>query len=341
MKRISFFFALIYTAFVCISCVGTNPRSSGRPFELLVVIEPQLWDAPAGQAIQAALDMDVPGLPQSEPSFRVMHAAPQHFDSTLKLIRNVIVVEMSDKFTKGSFKSAKDLYANSQVILTIQAPDAESLEAFVNENRAAIVSYFTRIEMNRQIQTLEKSHSARIDQLTDSLFGSHIWIPAELQSYKVGQDFLWASTNAASGDRNVVIYSYPYTDKDTFTKDFFVRKRDSVMQVNIPGYKEGVYMGTDSLLTTTKAISVQKEYAFEARGLWRMVGDFMGGPYVSHTRLDKTKNRIITAEVFVYSPDKMKRNLIRLMEASLYTLRLPGDSTATAIPLDMVNERTQ
>jgi hypothetical protein len=35
---------------------------------------------------------------------------------------------------------------------------------------------------------------------------------------------------------------------------------------------------------------------------------------------------VVTAEIFVYSPDKMKRNLVRTMEASLYTLKLPAKS---------------
>lgn len=54
------------------------------------------------------------------------------------------------------------------------------------------------------------------------------------------------------------------------------------------------------------------------------LGDYMGGPHVSHVRLDKANQRIIVSEIFVYSPDKMKRNLVRQMEASLYTLKLPG-----------------
>ena len=78
----------------------------------------------------------------------------------------------------------------------------------------------------------------------------------------------------------------------------------------------------------------------EARGLWRMKGDFMGGPFVSHTRLDQKNQRIITAEIFVYSPDKMKRNLVRQMEASLYTLRFPGDKqTGAEIPLGVKKEQ--
>jgi polyphosphate kinase len=71
---------------------------------------------------------------------------------------------------------------------------------------------------------------------------------------------------------------------------------------------------------------VQGGFALEARGLWRMKGDFMGGPFVSHSRVDTVNNRVVTAEIFVYSPDKMKRNLVRTMEASLYTLKLPAKS---------------
>ena len=148
-------------------------------------------------------------------------------------------------------------------------------------------------------------------------------------------------SNAATGDQNFVIYSYPYTDKDTFTKEYFVHKRDSVMKVNIPGAGEGMYMETDSLMTDVRPINVQGEYALEARGLWRVKGDFMGGPYVSHVRLDKANRRIIVSEIFVYSPDKMKRNLVRQMEASLYTLRLPGSKQeGNEMPLAVTKENS-
>ena len=141
---------------------------------------------------------------------------------------------------------------------------------------------------------------------------------------KQGENFFWAGTNAATGDQNFVIYTYPYTDKNTFTKEYFVHKRDSVMKINIPGAREGMYMMTDSLMTDVRPISVQGEYALEVRGLWRIKGDFMGGPFVSHVRLDRANQQIVVSEIFVYSPDKMKRNLVRQMEASLYTLKLPN-----------------
>ncbi len=124
--------------------------------------------------------------------------------------------------------------------------------------------------MNRQITSLEEKRSNFISNKVDSLFGCDIWLHAELANSKTGEDFFWASTNTGTADRNFVMYSYPYTDKDTFTKEYFVHKRDSVMKANIPGFKEGVYMATDSLLTDVRPINVQNSYTMEARGLWRM-----------------------------------------------------------------------
>lgn len=45
------------------------------------------------------------------------------------------------------------------------------------------------------------------------------------------------------------------------------------------------------------------------------------GRFVSHALLDKKKGRVIVAESFVYAPESKKANLIRRMEAALFTLR--------------------
>ena len=288
MKKYLFYFSLVLVVLTTFSsCKGNKgvftPTASGRPYEILVVIKPGIWEAPAGRALYDVLDTDVPGLPQSERSFRIMYTAPKDFDSTLKLIRNIIIVDISDKFTKGSFKFSKDVYASPQMILTIQAPNDQEFETFVEQNSQQIIDFFTRAEMNRQMGILETRHNDKVTHRVDSLFDVDIWLPAEMNSDKLGDDFYWASTNTASGNQNFVIYSYPYTDKNTFTKEFFINKRDSVMKANIPGAREGMYMTTDSVTVETKPINVQGKYAFETRGLWRVKGAFMGGHFVSHT----------------------------------------------------------
>ena len=86
MKKFSYFCLLALMALMT-SCTGKSV--SGRAYEVLVVVDQQVWERPAGRALFNVLDTDVPGLPQSERSFRIMNAAPQHYDGTLKLLRGI------------------------------------------------------------------------------------------------------------------------------------------------------------------------------------------------------------------------------------------------------------
>ena len=77
-------------ALVLFSCGGDGkkgggkslftPVSSGRPYELLVVIDKDMWERPAGRALFNALDADADGksslpcnthFPRTSPSFLV------------------------------------------------------------------------------------------------------------------------------------------------------------------------------------------------------------------------------------------------------------------------------
>ncbi|MDR0972539.1 MAG: DUF4837 family protein [Prevotellaceae bacterium] len=325
---------IVYSLIVALSfsaCKGKGsafqPTSTGAPYEVLVVIDLGMWERPAGRAIYNALDADMIGLPQSEPWFKIMYTSPGNFDSFLKPVRNIIVVDVNkNAYTQAKYVASKNVYAAPQAVLTIQAPTEDALETFVNEHKQAMLDYFTRAEINAQLLGLESSHSMMVEEKVKSMFGYDIWAPTSLQYFKTGKNFLWASTNTAMNDMNLVIYSYPYTDKRTFTKDFLVHKRDSVMGKNLPGSYENSFMSTDSRTVTVKSGTMQNAYFMEIRGLWRMTGnDFMGGPFVSYTRIDEVNQRVVTAELFIYSPNRNKRRLVRTMEATLASLRLPSE----------------
>ncbi len=57
------------------------------------------------------------------------------------------------------------------------------------------------------------------------------------------------------------------------------------------------------------------------RGLWRVMNDFMGGPYVSLAELDVKNQRVVVAFGYVYAPSKNKRNLINQVEAMIYSFK--------------------
>ena len=335
-KQVVNFLSMALMALVLFSCGGDGkkggkslftPVSSGRPYEMLVVIDKDMWERPAGRALFNALDMDVPGLPQPERSFRISQVGPNNFERGFRIFRNIIDVDIQDIYTQPKLKYSRDSYSSPQMIMTIQAPDEQSFEEFVNNNKRTIVDFFTKAEMNRQINLLKKEHSSLVSTKVGSMFGCDVWIPADMERYKEGEDFLWASNDRNTSDvsMNFVIYSYPYTDKDTFTKDYFVHKRDSVLKINIPGSREGQYIQTDADYVDVKNFSIKGEYAFEARGLWYMENDMMGGPFVSHARVDRPNGRVVVVEGFIFAPEKAKRDLMRKMEASLYTLKLPQE----------------
>lgn len=312
-----------------------TPTSSGRPYEMLVVIDKAMWERESGQALFDVLDTDVPGLPQPERSFRMSNIAPQNFDKVMRIFRNIIVVDIQPEiYTQTKFKYTRDVYAAPQMIMTIQSPSEQEFAEYVSRNGQTIIDFFVKAEMNRQIQLLKEKHNEVISAKVASMFDCDVWIGRDIENYKVGENFLWASTNRGTADMNFVMYSYPYTDPNTFTKDYFVHKRDSVMQLNIPGAREGMYMSTNAEFVEVKDIMVKGEYAFEARGLWEMENDIMGGPFVSHACVDKANGRIVVVEAFIYAPEKVKRNLMRQMEASLYTLTLPNGNNEGELDLN-------
>ena len=300
------------------------PNATGLPYEMLVVMDDAQWERPLGRAVFNVLDTDVPGLPQSERSFRITRVNPSGMNSNMfRIMRNIIKVDIQNIYTQPKLKFSRDVYSYPQMVMTLQAPDEKSLTQFVEDNAQSIIDFFTKAEMNREINNLREEHNLDVSRLAGEILGVDVWVPWEVNKYKKGKDFLWASTYTEKKDMSIVLYSYPYTDKNTFTLEYFLAKRDSVMKANIPGGPEGSYMTTNHDYVYVEDATVQGKYAQVARGLWRMQGDRMGGPFVSHSRVDEVNGRVVVAEAFIYAPESMKRDLMRRMEAALYTLQLP------------------
>jgi hypothetical protein len=304
------------------------PSSSGLSYQVLIVADPSFTATEAGVSLSKILEKDVTGLPQVERSFNLMYAAPEHFDTSLKIVHNIIIVNIGSEYRTAKMSYVKDAYATPQRILTIEAPDEESFSKYVLRKSEAIVDFFSRFELQRSIATLSNHYCENTLHKVDSIFHCSIYVPAELHFTKVGSNFLWASTNTATADQNFVMYSYPYSGKDTISLNSFIQKRDSVMKINMEGSYKDSYMSTETKGLTCKYST--NGPALIVRGLWRVKGDQMGGPFVSHVFIDKRNHRVLTLEIFIYSPDKMKANLLRNLEASLYTFSLTGEKERKA-----------
>lgn len=328
MKHSLFTLTALCCLLLLVSCSKEQifPQASGRPYEVLVVLDNKTWEAPAGRALFDILDTDVPCLPQSERSFHITQIEPKDLSANFSIFRNIIQVNIDkSQFSRTGMRFSRNKYAMDQIVLTINSPSEDDFQQFCIKHKQEVLDFLTRTEMNRLIKELETKYSKVTYDLAWQVFTCRFYAPKELKAYKKGTQFFWTSNNTASGLENICMYSYPYEGPETFNKEYMTAKRDSVMKLNLPGEKPGMYMKTDTLCTITKPIVVHNRYAMEMRGLWYMENDCMGGPFVSHSRVDTETNRVIVVEGFVYAPEKMKRGLIRRLEGSLYTLQLPEE----------------
>ena len=109
------------------------------------------------------------------------------------------------------------------------------------------------------------------------------------------------------------------------------------MGANIEGSDSTQYMETNRnvVLPEYRALSIGGKYVGELRGMWRMHNGMMAGPFICHIRLDEINRRVVFAEGFCYAPNDGKRLLIRNLEASLYTLKLPSDQLIPEIEVTL------
>ncbi len=317
-----------------------TPTSSGSPYEILLVAAEDDFHNGVVDSLYAVLTDDVLGVAQSKPSFKVVKRTQNNFSKTVRMCRNVVVIKSDPAtYSKCRFKYSRDVYAAPQIIMTIQAPSASKFKDFVTDNRDAIVDFFNKAELNRACELLQEDYQPYIQEEVKKMFGCDFWAPTELTKITKGKNFLWAHSEKfvrrVEQDLNIVIYSFPYRDLNTFTEEYFVKKRDSVMKANIPGPREGQYMMTSMPYIFVSDEEVHGGYAQVVRGLWNVKDYDMGGPFVSVSRVDEKYQRVIVAEAFVYYPNQPKRNVLKKLEAALYTLRLPDELDLARFSYDL------
>lgn len=276
------------------------PDSGGRPYEVVVIGD-------SDSILYKVLSAPVGSLPQPEPSFDVSMGAAMN--ATLRLARNIVVVETNAKLNQIKVKYERNVYAEPQLIVRISTPSTAALKNAMQLQKAAddIRDLIKRNEMKNALMRLEHKHNTKLEAEVRRMFGIDMRIPADMQASRKGKDFIWISNDSPTAMTNICIYTS--------------ENRDSVMQTNIKGETDDMYMTTVEGSVVTTELTVDKSVRTVRCGLWEMHGDAMGGPFVQHIIKRSDKQRTIVAEAFVFAPGTKKRNLLLNTEAALYTIQ--------------------
>ena len=296
---------------------GMLPTSGGSPYEVTVVGD-------VDSILYNTLSIDVEGLPQSEPMFDVSEPdikPAEALKGVLRYARSLVVVDINPKkYDKLSIACKCNVHAQPQLIVRVCAPTAGCLRSMSAQDTALQGNAHTLVELLKAheskayIETLQRKHNPKMEAEVKRMFGFDMPIPADMKSCKRGKDFLWISNDSPTAMQNICIYKQQF------------RNRDSVMQVNIKGETDSMYMTTvhDACNVIYTYDEREDIHTQEWRGLWEMKGDAMGGPFVSHTLHDIAGHKTLTIECFVYAPGTKKRNTLMRTEASLMTVKAAG-----------------
>lgn len=301
---------------------------TGKNGEILVVINDDVKTDTAGKYIAAMLNDNYLGLAASEPIFDMQTVPHGYFNETMQKFRNIIDVVVSDTVSIDTVGYYNDMWARPQAFVSIKAKSKKNLLDLVERNHIRIVSYLSRSERERMMAFNKKTrHLALAEELAER-WNIDIVVPnAFTKCNPQNRNAMsWIRIDTDESNMNLLVYDYPYIGEGALSLPYILNKRDSLLRENIEG-PNGSFMctevrfGLDEIiykLGTHKGMETA-----ELRGLWRMEGYAMGGPFILRAHHDTIANRVVVTDGFVYYPSRdKKRNLIRQLEAIMYSLQI-------------------
>ncbi|TMM30568.1 DUF4837 family protein [Polaribacter aestuariivivens] len=322
-------FSICIIAMLLFSCTGNDKfvlrGSIGKVNKVMVVTKASDWNGDLGKEIRNSFGELMIGLPQPEPILSVSQIAPNGFGSMMKVTRNVLVIGES---SQEKFYIKKNVYAQPQTIIYVYGTDDESVIKMFKKHEQEIIDAYIEsdIKMTQSIFKQREIDNANYKTLTN--LGISLIIPDNFKTVDDTGEFLWlrqhlTSGIAKTGSNNILVYAIPLKDEDKVAENI-VAVRDSIGEKYIPGSdQETMHMITEEAYTPfTSETKLAGKKAYETRGKWEVKNDFMAGPFLNYSVIDKKNNRVIVFEGFTYAPSVNKRAFLFELEAIGKSLKI-------------------
>jgi hypothetical protein len=330
MQRLHLFFIFILF-FSCKEPAQKNlPGYSGASGDLVIVIEDSVWNS-AETILKATFSAAQYGLPKEEPLFNVINASAKAFDKIFITYRNLVLVNITGNAeTKPKLEIKKNSWALGQIVASISVSDTSALKSLLENYGNHIIRSINNEEYLRLTERNKKFGEKQVSEQIKKTLGIETVIQKDVVFAKQEKDFIWLRIERERPvggykhqiSQGILLYSVPYKDTTDFSVSYLLSIRDSMLKKHVEGPK-GSYMSTEYNYIEPKGerISINDSFAYEIRGLWKMDGVFMGGPFILVAFPDISKNRIIITEGHVFAPQFDKREYLREVEAMVKSVQ--------------------
>jgi hypothetical protein len=303
------------------SLTRTLPNVTGSTGEVIVVMDKKMWNGSPGKAVREQLGAVLIGLPQSEPAFKLMPVNTAGFRDIYVSHRNIILVKEDSQAADAGVTYKRDRWAETQLVITVTAPDTASLATSIRENGEAIRRSINDVERERLTAWLTKSAGKEMCVVTAGDLSWEIVMPAGYKPDFNREGIMMISAETPSTTQSVIV---SITERST-SRIGCVELADlaqKVMSAEVKGPDGGSFMVIEQQIPVScRSFRRNGTDYIEMRGLWTLEGGYMGGPFISYAFIDQETSRAVVVTGFVYAPKEEKRELLRQVEALMYTVR--------------------
>lgn len=297
------------------------PKITGAAGEILIVMDNFNWKNKSGDIIRKTLQQEYPALTQPEPIFDVIQITEGVFDGIFRFHRTIIRVNVDSEIKESNIKYGEDIWATPQLVIRMEAPDSYSLETLINKEKSNILQNILTYDRKRLANMYNDSKDLEIQNILTS-FNINMAIPRGYNIDFSNKEFASFSIETSKTSQVLFIYQYPYNGERDLKTSMIIEKRNDFLKKYTVGTRDDSYLTTAEIFPPYSFdIKLKDREIIELRGWWEMHNGYMGGPFISHTILDKNRNKIVVADAYVYYPNNKKRNMMRQLEAIVYSMR--------------------
>jgi hypothetical protein len=318
--------------FTACESTGTQGKgllsSSGRSGEMLVVCQSSAWKGALGDSLRSMFMSSLECLPQNEPYFTLSHISNDKFNAIYQKQRNILYVDINSSYTEAKVTVSKDKWALPQLIITLFVSDEKAAIALAATHKDKIMSLFLDSEIKRFQRAQFAQQDKSIDKKLKKSYKLSMIVPQGFIFAVKNENFCWMRKETKYWGQSILIYTEDYTDTSMFSNTYIVALRNKMTKQYVFGSLDSSYMIVDEKFIPTKSdfYDFNGMYGVKTQGIWKMVGDYMGGAFVNYTLLDTKRNRVISLDGFLYAPTDDKRDLLRQIEAVLLSTKLENET---------------
>ena len=288
-------------------------KTSGKVNTISVIIDDPLWNGEVGDSIRNKFASPVIGLPQEEPLFTINQYPVKLLEGFMTNTRNIIVVK---KETQNKYEFVQNEYASPQNVFHISGKTAASILGQIEIHAPEIIQKMrqTEIDANQRIIDTSLLDSKKIRRK----FNIDLHVPKGYNYVFQRRKFMWLKKEITSGNTSILIYQIPMSalKQNSNPAKSVIRIRDSIGKLYIHGTIPHTPMVTeDSYAPYLFHVNIKGKEAFETKGTWELENDYMSGPFINYSIVDRANKRILVLEGFCYDPSKEKRDLMFELEA--------------------------